>query len=289
MSEPTELTEPTIHGPLYIEQMGPSDAPTMVFVHPNPMDSACWLFQMAHLSTWFRCVAVDLPGYGRSPSADDGITMRQIAAACWDAVDRVATGPAVLVGCSVGSNVVQHMYHLRPDATAAVVLSGTGYAEVKSFQRRIDAYQEQGLDYRYDYTLQDLSPTFRETPLARWLAELFQERNATACLDTIVAMFRALGVTDPPWLAGELHAPVLILTGSEDSAHPRAFALRDRLPDAELVTLEGAGHACNIEQPWEFDRQLLSFLERRGIARALGVVTAAADGGPVGASDATVG
>jgi hypothetical protein len=56
---------------------------------------------------------------------------------------------------------------------------------------------------------------------------------------------------------------VLILTGSEDAAHQRAFALRDVLPDAELVTLVGAGHACQLEQPWEFDRHLLDFIDRR--------------------------
>jgi pimeloyl-ACP methyl ester carboxylesterase len=56
---------------------------------------------------------------------------------------------------------------------------------------------------------------------------------------------------------------VLILTGSEDAAHHRAFALRDVLPDAELITLVGAGHACQLEQPWEFDRYLLEFLDRR--------------------------
>ena len=56
---------------------------------------------------------------------------------------------------------------------------------------------------------------------------------------------------------------MLIMTGSEDAAHKRAFALRDVLPDAELVTLVGAGHACQLEQPWEFDRHLLDFLDRR--------------------------
>jgi pimeloyl-ACP methyl ester carboxylesterase len=35
------------------------------------------------------------------------------------------------------------------------------------------------------------------------------------------------------------------------------------LPDAELVTLVGAGHACQLEQPWEFDLHLLEFLDRR--------------------------
>jgi pimeloyl-ACP methyl ester carboxylesterase len=94
------------------------------------------------------------------------------------------------------------------------------------------------------------------------MARLWAERNQVADVPSILAMFDALIQGDPPWFA-EVQTPVLILTGSEDAAHQRAFALRDVLPDAELVTLDGAGHACQLELPWEFDRHLLDFLERR--------------------------
>ena len=49
-----------IDGPLYYERMGRS-GPVMAFVHPNPMDQSCWIFQLAQMSTWFRCIAIDVP------------------------------------------------------------------------------------------------------------------------------------------------------------------------------------------------------------------------------------
>ena len=61
-----------IHGPLYYERMGRT-GPVIAFIHPNPMDQSCWIFQMAHFSTWYRCIAIDIPGYGRSPKADCGL------------------------------------------------------------------------------------------------------------------------------------------------------------------------------------------------------------------------
>jgi pimeloyl-ACP methyl ester carboxylesterase len=252
-----------IDGALYREVVGPAAAPLMVFVHPNPMDNAAWMYQLAHFSTWYRCVAVDLPGYGRSPRARPGVTLFDLAEACWDAVEAESAGPAVLVGCSIGTNVVLHMEHLHPERTAAVVVSGASYATEKPhLQRHVDAYSQQGVEYRHDYALQDFSPAFRSTPLAEWMAGLWTERNEAADVPSILAMFEALIQGDPPWFS-EVETPVLILTGSEDAAHQRAFALRDVLPDAELVTLDGAGHACQLEQPWEFDRQLLDFLDRR--------------------------
>jgi 3-oxoadipate enol-lactonase len=252
-----------IDGVLYREITGPAGAPLMVFVHPNPMDNAAWMYQLAHLSTWYRCVAVDLPGYGRSPHARPGVTLFDLAEACWEAAAGEGDGPAVLVGCSIGTNVVLHMEHLSPDRTAAVVVSGASYATEKPhLQRHIDAYRRDGVEYRNDYSLQDFSPSFRTTALAEWMAGLWAERNELADVPSILAMFDALIRGDPAWFA-EVRTPVLILTGSEDAAHQRAFALRDVLPDAELVTLVGAGHACQLEQPWEFDRHLLDFIGRR--------------------------
>lgn len=256
-----------IGAPLNAQFCGPQDAGLMVFVHPNPMDSSSWLYQTAHFGTWYRCVAVDLPGYGRSPMAAQGVTMPEIAAACWEAADR-ASGrtPAVLVGCSVGGNVVHHMYHQRPGQTAALVVSGYGWREVKDFTaHRIAAYTERGLDYRYDYALECFGAEFRQTRLAEWLARMFAERNDTADLASILNVFHALAEPDPDWLHRQLSAPVLVLSGSEDFTHPAAKALHERLPRSEFVVLDGAGHACQLEQPWRFDAEMIRFLRANGL------------------------
>jgi 3-oxoadipate enol-lactonase len=248
--------------PLYFEQLG-KFGPPMAFVHPNPFDRSCWLYQMAHFSTWFKTVGIDLPGYGRSPAFRDGLTMPKIARWCWEAVDEVSTDPAVLCGCSVGFNVALHMAVLRPEKTRAVVLVGCSYRPVKQFaQKRIKQYSEQGIAFRKEHAFEDYSLAFRQTELGRYFVDMFIERNQWADAPTIVEMFRALGEPDPDWLFEKQPAPVLIVTGSEDNSHPEAFALQQRIKGCELVTIEGAGHACNMEKPWEFDAQVLTFLNK---------------------------
>jgi 3-oxoadipate enol-lactonase len=254
-----------LDGPLYYDVLGPAGSAPMLFIHPNPMDGSSWIYQMAHFSTWFRCAAVDLPGYGRSPKSVPGLTMTDLADACWDVLDRESSEPAVLVGCSIGSHIAQFMYHRRPKRTRAIVLCGAGWRPVKAFPaRRIAEYREHGLEYRYDYTLQDLAAAFRDEPIARWFAQLFVERNDTSDLESIIRTFEAVAPPDPDWLQRDLHAPVLILSGSEDPTGEAAPALQARLPDAQLVVLDGAGHACYIEQPDRFDAEMSEFLRKHG-------------------------
>jgi pimeloyl-ACP methyl ester carboxylesterase len=251
-----------INGPLYWEQLGKSGRP-IAFVHPNPMDHTCWLYQMDHFSTWFRCIGIDLPGYGKSPTAQSGLTMDDIAQACWEAVAEVTSEPAIIVGESVGSSIVEHMANLAPERTLAVIVSGAGYRAVKTApKKRIPQDQAKGVAFRYEHTFEDYSPSFRTTDLAKYFATIYTERNPWADADTIVEMFRALDEPDTDELFAGIKAPMLIITGSEDNAHEGAFLLQERVAGCELITMEGAGHSCNMERPWEWDAHAIDFLKR---------------------------
>ena len=251
-----------INGPLNWAEWGKRGRP-MVFVHPNPFDHTCWLYQMAHLQTWFRCISIDLPGYGRSPTASVGLTMPDVARACWEAVDNLSDDPAVLVGLSVGSNVILHMYAQQPERTLAMIHTGCSYRAIKEFAfRRQAQYTHLGIGFRREHAFVGFSAEYGRSQLGNYFVDNLIERNRWADATTIATMFEALSQPDPDWLHANVRCPMLIITGSEDNSHQAAFALQQRVPGCELVTIYGAGHACNMEQPWEWDRHALAFLNR---------------------------
>ena len=254
----------SIDGPLYAEQRG-SAGPPMVFVHPNPFDRGCWTYQTAHFSTWFRTLAIDLPGYGRSPRAGAGLTMSEVARACWSAADRVDDEPAILVGLSVGSTVVQFMAAMEPERTRAAILTGGGYFATRDLSHRVRQHEEHGLTGRRAYALEMFGPHFRESALAAYFADMLVEREPWADATTIAHLFRALERPLPDGLLASIRTPTLIVTGTEDPGHRLQFELQRRITGAELRAIEGAGHICNIEQPWEYDSLVLDFLRRRGL------------------------
>jgi len=166
----------------------------------------------------------------------------------------------------VGSAIPPYMHHQQPSRTAALVLSGTGYNPGKEFApRRIASYRDQGIAYRWGYTFEDLSPAFRTTPLAHFFTEMFSERNDRADLESIILQFQALAKPDADDHHSRISCPTILLSGSEDGTHPSAAALKSRIPGCEMKVLYGAGHACQIEQPWEFDRYMIEFLKKHSL------------------------
>src|SRR6476620_10729234 len=81
-----------------------------VMVHANPFDHNLWMYQIAHFSTYFKVVAIDIRGYGRSDKPSVPFTLKDMAddvlGVCCDGrimdaivgVGSVGSGMAILLG-----------------------------------------------------------------------------------------------------------------------------------------------------------------------------------------------
>jgi pimeloyl-ACP methyl ester carboxylesterase len=63
-----------------------------------------------------------------------------------------------------------------------------------------------------------------------------------------------------------LTVPAMVVGAEQDLAVPTEHArvLAKGLPNARLEIINGAGHMANLEQPGQFNRALLEFLESLG-------------------------
>jgi pimeloyl-ACP methyl ester carboxylesterase len=254
-----------IPGPLYFEQQGATGLP-MVFTHSTPDDHRLWLHQTAHFSAWYRTIAIDLAGYGRSPAVQPGLAIADQAQACWEAVDRVTSGPVILQGNSIGSSVAMSMATQRPERALALIVSGTGYIKDRSMMRRwAERYRAEGIGLRHGQLLDHFSPEAQKTPLVQHYARMVDALNNEGTLASIVAMNEANAEPRPDAFYEDLRVPTLIISGSADRNHPTSFELQKRIRGSELVTIEGAGHATPFERPWEFDAHCIRFLAKLGL------------------------
>ncbi len=254
-----------VPGPLYFEQQGKTGTP-MVFLHSTPDDHRLWLYQAAHFSSWYRTIAIDLAGYGRSPAVQDGVAIADAAAACWEAVDRVSDGPIILHGNSIGSGVAQRMALQQSHRILALIISGTGYSPTAEvFARWVDRYRDEGIELRHKQLFDHFAPAVQSDPILTYYADMVVELNNTGTLASVIAMNQANVDRPPEAYYRSIKVPTLIIAGTEDRSYQSSFDLQKLIAGSEHRSIGGAGHAPMIEMPWEYDRHSIEFLKKLGL------------------------
>ena len=256
-----------IPGPLYYQLQGAAGTP-MIFLHSTPDEHRLWMYQTARFSAWYRTIAVDLAGYGRSAPPQDGVTLADQAEACWEVVDTISDGKLIIHGNSMGSFIGFHMAKQRPERTHCLIMSGTGYipgpvrAPMKAWKER---YEKEGIALRHYQVLDHFSDAAKKLPHVQYYANMICELNNPATVGAIIAMNAALMNAEPDSFWNDCPVPLMIVSGTGDRNHPAAVTLHERMKGSELRVVEGAGHAVMQEAPWLYDRYAIEFLTKLGL------------------------
>jgi len=245
------------------------EGPPVVLVHAGICDSRMWDPQWESFRRAHRVVRYDLRGFGRSPLAPGRYSPPGELIAL---LDELALGPAALVGASMGGGISLQVAVARPDLVSALVLVGSGVrghgwsdyvtrswaAEEAAFERGdLDAAVEVNLETWVDGP--DRSPDEVDPEVRSRVAEM--QRNAfELALDCPDAQEEVL-VLDIGDRLDEISVPTLAVVGEYDVPDVHMIAERlEREIGATRVTIDGAAHLPNLEQPREFDDLVLAFL-----------------------------
>uniref|UniRef100_E6QRD8 Carboxylesterase BioH (Biotin synthesis protein BioH) n=1 Tax=mine drainage metagenome TaxID=410659 RepID=E6QRD8_9ZZZZ len=237
----------------------------LVLIHGWGMHGGVWSSVQHRLR--FASMAVDLPGYGNSPSIMpytlDGL-VEAVLAQC----------PAQMDVCawSLGGLVAQRMAHIAPERVRRMVLVGS----TPCFTLRNDwacampvatfTQFSAELEQSYEVTLKRfLALQVRGDAAAReTLAVLREQLFARGRPDAGVlhAGLQLLLHTDLRAQAGDLKQTTLLVQGQHDQLVPLGAAqwMAQALPDAHLHVIAGAAHAPFLSHTTEFVDVLHDFL-----------------------------
>jgi pimeloyl-ACP methyl ester carboxylesterase len=278
--------------PLYVEEVGPVDAPlTVVFVHGYGLSMGSWHYQRRGLDdSGYRLVFYDHRSHGRSGRGPATSSTVDQLGQDLDTVLAELDGPVVLVGHSLGGMTIMALAELHPElfdstvvgvallSTSAGMVSElklTLPAALASIRRpiipvlargltRSSALIERGrrvgsdiawlLTRRYSFGTKDVSPT---------LVGYVEKMIAATPVDVIGEFLPVIMSHDKRAALPALReVPALVMVGERDlltpPAHSRAIAAA--LPDAELVVLPSAGHLALMESAAETNLALTTFL-----------------------------
>jgi pimeloyl-ACP methyl ester carboxylesterase len=240
----------------------------VVLLHAFPFSRAMWRPQVAALRDICRVIAPDLRGFGgTSPflAAPSVEAMADDVAALLDALK--IGEPVVVGGLSMGGYVALAFARRHARRLRGLVLADTR-AEADGAEAR--ANRDKMIALARDHGAADVV----EQLLPKLLAERTRTQNpavveevrriaAAQRPEAIIAALQAM--RDRPDATPGLAAvtvPTLVLVGSEDTPTPPAAArtMADGIRGANLVTIAGAGHLSNLEEPEAFNVALHGFL-----------------------------
>ncbi|MEI5582814.1 MULTISPECIES: alpha/beta hydrolase [unclassified Agromyces] len=110
-------------GVTVITESGNGDGPVYVLVHGIGMGHRYWSELADALARAGRVLALDLPGFGEAPEPERPLTMSQSGEYLAELIEAEGLDrPVVLVGHSMGTQIVAETAAQRPDLVASVVL-----------------------------------------------------------------------------------------------------------------------------------------------------------------------
>ena len=231
----------------------------------------------------------DYRGHGRSPVPEgpESMTVVSCARDLWTVANAVGCRRPVLVGHSMGSQVILEAYRLDPARVVALVpmlgaagkvfasfLGGStltpvfrslielGARNAALAGRALRALLRMPLVFEAVRALgivhADLCPREDFEPYFAHLSQLD--------LRGYFALARDLLTHDASDLLERIDVPVLVVAGERDLFTPlaRSRELASRIPDAELLILRQGSHAALVEQPELLALTLEKFLSRVG-------------------------
>lgn len=259
---------------LHIDWSGPAGAPGILVLH-GWGSSADLMRGLAYgLAQTHRVANVDLPGHGRSGEPPDSLGVPEHAALLAALIEEHFEGPVAIVGHSNGGRIALYM---AADATLSSLVSALVLIAPSGVKpKRKPAF------YLKKYTARALKAPF----------DLLPGRLRDLGLDWLrhSLLWKALGSSDYRRLTGVMRetfvktvthhlddrlarigVPVLIFWGDQDRDISRyqISVLEERIPDAGVVVMPGAGHYAHLDDPGKVllaTRHFLGTIESGGRA-----------------------
>ena len=209
----------------------------LVLLHGNGEDGSYFARQFPALSPYFRVIAPDTRGHGRTPRGEAPFTIGQFAQDLSVLLDRLGIGRAHLLGFSDGGNIALTFALKYPGRVGKLVLDGANL-DPSGVKRSVQLPIEIG------YTI----------------ARRFAGRHDGARRK---AELLGLMVNEPqirPEELARITAPTLVIAGERDmirEAHTRLIARS--IPGAQLAILPG-DHFLAARNPEPFNGRVLQFL-----------------------------
>jgi pimeloyl-ACP methyl ester carboxylesterase len=254
------------------------DGRPVVLIHGWPLSSASWSEQTSALKeAGHRVVAYDRRGFGDSDPGE-GYGYDLLAGDLDNVLTDLDLTDVTLVGFSMGGGeVARYVSKYGTDRVHSVVFAAAVPPYLMKGEDNPDgpleedAFQEMrgGLEKDRDAFFEDFTTAFFSAGDDLKVSDEQRQEALTLCRasdqDAALGCMDAWATTDFREDLEKVSVPTLVIHGDSDGTVPfegSGKRTHEAIEGSELVLVEGAPHGLNVSHAEEFNKALISFLEK---------------------------
>ena len=254
---------------------------TLVFIHGLGSYLPSWKQNIDRLSKNYRCIALDLPGYGKSDKPIDQISLKFYAEIINEFVTKLKLKNVILVGHSMGGQIAITTALKYPELSEKLILFAPAGIEqfntveanlIKNFTKPATFQTKSDAQVRKDF-----EHNFYKMPEeAEFMIEdRIQMKNASdfpiycqAVSQSVAAM-----LNEPVFeQLQNLESKTLLIFGENDALipnkilHPQANiqqiiqTAQNLIPNLKTRLIPDAGHFGHFEKPEEYNQEIIKWI-----------------------------
>ena len=254
---------------------------TIIFVHGLGSYLPAWRKNVSALRNNFRCIAIDLPGYGKSSKGLYPFTMEFYADVIAEFLDNLNIENATIAGHSMGGQIGMVMALKYPQKVTRLILAAPAGFELFTDGEKRWFREVMTIDMVKLTPVQQLRANivvnFYNMPQdAEFMVSdriiLRKAKDFEKYCYTVVKSVEAM-VDQPVYdFLEKITQPTLIIFGENDNLIPNRYLHggktynvakigNEKIPDSKLVMIPCCGHFAQFEKPEVFNKAVIDFIK----------------------------
>ena len=255
---------------------------TLVFLHGLSSNSDAWSKNIEVLKKDYTCIALDLPGYGKSSKPEADYTASYFAEIVHQFIEKLELKDVILIGHSMGGQASIKLATMYPDNIQKLILVAPAGLEqfskksanvmksfftVASVKNTTDAQIEKNYALNFYVQPEEVSKMIEDRKHIKDASDF--EANCEAIVKSVSGM-----LDDPVYNDLEhISQPTLVIFGNQDMLIPNRYfnptlttetvgqIALENIQNATLEFVKDAGHFVQFEKPKEVNELIQKFVD----------------------------
>ena len=246
---------------IYIEDKG-SGFP-LVLVHGFLGSSEMWEPQINFFKNYFRVIAPDLPGFGKSKEVKSHNSIQSIANLLLKCLEEKKIDKFYLLGHSMGGMIVQEMAKKSGNKISKLICYNTGArGEMAGRFETVDQSRENLKKNGLEIMTRNIAKTwFVKGENAKYF-DICIDAGKQASIETVDNALIAFKNWDGVDTLKNIKNKTLIVWGDKDQSYnlEQIKTLEKNIPNSSLIVFNNCAHNVHLEEPEKFNNTIKDFL-----------------------------